>query len=178
MPRLFGCFAMFAIALASCAASRASAQVCQHCGCQECHKVCRLECKEKKVQVTCWGCKCEDFCLPCPSKPGCKHCESVCSDGECGDCHDGVLVKPKKFVWRDWCPSGAKLHTKKKLMKKTVTVTVPSYNWVVEDICDKCDAKCPGAALPPDGEIPPPPVAGVDLRYRPSAAPDAGALVR
>jgi hypothetical protein len=35
-------------------------------------------------------------------------------------------------------PGSAKVHTKKKLMKKTVTKKVPSHKWVVEDLCDNC----------------------------------------
>ncbi len=54
---------------------------CGHCNCDcECTKVCRLVVEEKKVQVVCWGCKCEDFCLPGPSDRGCKNCEEVCDD--------------------------------------------------------------------------------------------------
>ncbi len=145
---------------------RAGEGCCTHCGCHECHKVCRLVCEEKKVEVVCWGCKCENFCLPTHGKEIAKHCELVCDDQACGDCHNGVQVKPKKFVWREWCPSCAKMFTKKKLMKKVITKKIPTYKWVVEDVCDKCDAQCPGAALPPDGEIPAPPLANVELRYR------------
>jgi len=139
---------------------------CAHCGCDECHQVCRLVYEEKKVEVVCWGCKCEDFCLPGHGKEICKHCEMVC-DGESCNCHDGVKTHAKKFVWREWCPSCAKVYHRKKLMKKVVIKKIPTYKWVFEDVCDKCDAKNPGAALPADGEIPaPPPVASSDeLRY-------------
>ena len=37
-------------------------------------------------------------------------------------------------------PGGAKIYTKTKLMKKVETVTVPSYKWVVEDMCVQCAA--------------------------------------
>jgi hypothetical protein len=114
---------------------------CAHCGCQaDCHKVCRLVCEEKKVQVTCWGCKYENMCLPGPSTPGCEHCDTLCDEpdksGKGPDC-----VKPKDFVWKEWIPGCATIHTKTKLMKKTVTKKVPSFKWVVEDLCQECQAK-------------------------------------
>ena len=123
---------------------------CAHCGCQaQCQKVCRLVCEEKKVPVTCWGCKCEDFCLPKHSKPGCQHCEEVC-DEDPATC-DGPCTHAKKFVWTEWCPGCATLHTKKKLMKKTITKKVPSYKWVVEDLCCQCQARAEAAAVQPPG---------------------------
>jgi hypothetical protein len=128
--------------------ARAHDGCCSHCGCAAaCHKVCRLECGEKKVEIICWGCKCEDFCIPCKSKKGCKHCETVCDDCE-ADREAGVCAKPKNFVWFDWMPGGATIRTKTKLMKKIETVTVPSYKWVVEDMCPKCAANA--AATKPD----------------------------
>ncbi len=33
-------------------------------------------------------------------------------------------------------------------MKKTVTTTVPSFKWVVEDLCAKCTASCERVSLP------------------------------
>lgn len=132
---------------------------CAHCGCADgCQKVCRLVMEEKKVEVVCWGCKCEDFCLGGPSTPNCKHCEEVCAgDGKA----DSPCTHPKRFVWTEWCPSWAKVHTKKKLMKKTVTKKIPSYKWVVEDLCAVCQDKSPSADVPPGVEIPPAPVIDV-----------------
>ena len=89
-----------AIVVAAALAGRAEAEngFCAHCGCQaECRKVCRLVCEEKKVEVFCWGCKCEEFCVPCHSKTGCQHCETVCDD--CEKCEPGVpQSEPKRFV--------------------------------------------------------------------------------
>ena len=48
--------------------------------------------------------------------------------------------EPKKFSWTQWTPGGCPtLFTKQKLMKKVVTKTVPSYKWVVEDLCAECE---------------------------------------
>jgi hypothetical protein len=132
---------------------------CSHCGCKDsCQKVCRLVCEEKKVDVICWSVKCEDFCLPGPSKPCCKQCDVVCDP--CDDkAKEGDPVSvPKRFIWRDWIPSTcAKIYTKKKLMQKIETKKVPSYKWVVEDLCAKCESKTESAAVQPDAQIPAPP---------------------
>jgi len=134
---------------------RAAEGCCAHCGCDHaCQKVCRLVCEEKKITTTCWGCKEEDFCIPGPSKPGCKHCDMVCE--ECDP--KGPCVEPKKLVWREWIPgSCAKVYTKKKLMKRTVTTTVPSYKWVVEDLCPQCESACTAVSVPLGADIPPAP---------------------
>jgi hypothetical protein len=43
------------------------------------------------------------------------------------------------LLWRDWAPCGCPtMYTKKKLMRKTVTKKVPSYRFVVEDLCPVC----------------------------------------
>lgn len=132
---------------------------CLHCGRDDgCRKVCRLVCEPRKITTVCWGRQCEDFCIPGPTCPGCKKCESVCA--ECYDPRDpkGVQTRPKPLVWREWIPgSCAQVHTKAKLMKKTVTKSVPSYQWVVEDLCPQCLMECTPPAHPPDAVIPPPP---------------------
>lgn len=138
---------ILALCLAVSGDSQAGHGRCAHCGCADpCQKVCRLVCEEKKVEVVCWGMKCEDFCLPCPSKPGCEHSECVCQD--CEAAAAGICTVPQKFVWSEWCPRGAKMFTKTKLMKKVETKTVPSYKWVVEDLCSGCCAKQKGNATP------------------------------
>jgi hypothetical protein len=130
---------------------------CVRCGCTcPCQKTCRLVCEEKKVTVTCWGCQCEDFCLAGPGKRGCEHCEEVCA--ECTTQPNSVHAEPKPFVWFDWCPGNAKMFTKQKLMKKTITKTVPSYKWVVEDLCAACQSENKSVDVPPGTRVPPPPL--------------------
>ncbi len=140
---------------------------CAHCGCQAASQnVCRLVKEEKKVEIVCWGCQSEDFCVPGPSKPGCKHCEFVCHDCEENADPNAVQSKAKKFVWTEWIPGcSAKVYTKKKLMKKVITKKVPGYKWVVEDLCSQCDANCVGATVAPGDQLPTPPVAGAKLKY-------------
>jgi hypothetical protein len=64
------------------------------------------------------------------------------------------------FVWSHWTPCGCpKIVTKKKLMKKTVTKTVPAYKWVVEDLCPQCEAACTPVEVSDKSLIPPAPLA-------------------
>jgi hypothetical protein len=145
---------------------------CSHCGCEDqCEKVCRLVKEEKKIDVICWGCKCEDFCLPKPSSRCCEHCEMVCAeDGKPCD-PESPCVKEKKFVWTEWIPGcGATMHTKKKLMKKVITKKVPSYKWVVEDLCKQCETKAVVVAPEPDAAIPLPPAVEAKMLFGQNAA--------
>jgi hypothetical protein len=139
----------------------------QHCGCE---KVCRLVVEEKKVEIVCWGCECEDFCVPGPSCRGCKNCEEVCNFCDDKD-PKAPYSKPHKFVWYDWTPTPcANVFTKKKLMKKVITKKVPSYKWVVEDLCPDCESKTDAASIVEGVEIPAPPVKNVKLKYVQAAA--------
>jgi hypothetical protein len=122
-------------------------------------KRCELKIGKKKIKVVCYGCECAEVCLPCPSIPGCKHCEDVC-DGCCDSCDPCACdshcnKKPVcKVRWREWCPDGAQMYHIKKLVKYEVEKEVPDYKWVVVDCC------AAGAAAPaPAGDVPPvPPV--------------------
>jgi len=126
------------------------AQRCDRCGANvTCRKVCRLVREEKKVQITCWGCETEEFCVPKPSTKKCAHCEPECEDCEESPTSHFPLSLHKRFVWSEWIPGTAKIHTKKKLMKRTETKTVPSFKWVVEDLCANCNGRAP---RPPEGD--------------------------
>jgi hypothetical protein len=159
-----------AVAVAVCIVGRANAGGhCVRCGRDEaCQKVCRLVVEEKKVDVVCWGTKCEDFCVPGPSKPGCRNCELVCetSDASCTGPHTAT----KKFVSTEWIPGSAAVHTKKKLMKKTVTKKVPSHKWVVENLYSQCEANAVGPDIQPGVAVSTSPVVGANLKNRSTAA--------
>jgi len=129
---------------------------CALCGCNaECNKACRVVYEEKKVEVVCWGSKCEEFCVPGCSKRGCKHCEMVCDFCDETQDSDAPSSSPKKFTWRDWVPGCARVYTKNKLMKKTIVKKVPAYKWVVEDLCSQCEAQSKSAQIPPGVQMPP-----------------------
>lgn len=152
---------------------------CHHCGCDcTCRTICRLVCEEKKVDVVCWGAKCEEFCLPCAGIPCYENCEMVCN--ECCDCDPGTPnTKPKKFVWIDWKPTKAQIFTRSKLMKKTITKTVPSYHWEVEELCPYCEARCECASVGPNAKLPPVPVADTVVKYHKlSAEPNRDTVVK
>jgi hypothetical protein len=105
------------------------------CGC----KVCKLVCEQKKLTVTCYGCKCKDICIPGRSQDGCKHC-ATCSGGsaaKCGEC------PPKcEFCWRDWCPCGcAEPRTIHVLTKYQAEKKIAWYHWEVVD-GGTLDANC------------------------------------
>jgi len=139
------------------AMARASEGCCSHCGCSSnrCRKVCRLVSEDRKITTTCWGMECEDFCVPGPSTPECKHCEMVCENGPE---EKQVCVQPKRLVWTSWIPGcGQEIFTKRKLMKKTVTTKVPSFKWVVEDLCAECTAKFDPVSVPKGTRLPPMP---------------------
>lgn len=143
---------------------------CAQCSCQtSCTKVCRLVCEEKQVEVVCWGCANEEFCIPGPSKRSTRHCELLdCCDEELPG---AVQAKKKKFVWYEWLPGGAKLFTRKKLMKRTVTTTVKTYKWVVEDTCSECFVTIPITEVCDDAEIPPVPAEYQHLKRIPFSTP-------
>jgi hypothetical protein len=42
-------------------------------------------------------------------------------------------------------------------MKKVIVKTVPSYKWVIEDLCSQCEGKCERVAVQPGAVVPPPP---------------------
>lgn len=116
--------------------------ICAHCGaCGCCQKVWHPVVEEKKVEVPCWGCKCEEFCVPGPSCEGCRHCKTVCDN--CNDKCDPTKSHgdPKKFIWTDWFPCCAQTYTRTKLMKKVEFVRMPSYKWIEEDLCPECAAE-------------------------------------
>ena len=135
---------LFSFALAICLIGAAApATKCARCGAAcPCKKVCKLVCEDKKFDVVCWGCKCEPFCTPGPGCVAREHCQCVCPTCNEGEKPSGVCSEPKRFIWREWVPSFAQMHTKTKLMKRTEQVKVPTYKWVVEDVC--CNCLCAG----------------------------------
>src|SRR5687768_11781273 len=67
-------------------------------GCCGDGKRCELKIGKKKIKVICYGCECDAVCLPCPSTPGCEHCEDVCDgccdSGCCDSCDSHCSKKP------------------------------------------------------------------------------------
>jgi hypothetical protein len=131
---------------------------CAKCGCEDGCLVCRLEPDEKKIKATCYAVECKPICLPNASQRGCRHEEIV-------DCSkDGAPGSAKKFVWFDWCPGTAHVQTPKHLMKKTTEKKVPSYKWVVENLCEKCQRKCQQETIPAGADVPTPPRVAAKIR--------------
>jgi hypothetical protein len=166
MDQLLSRIALASLLLAFVAPVASADEVCccAECGCETCQKTCRLVEEEKKVEIICWGKKCEDFCVPCKSERGCKNCEMVCD--ACGDkgC-EGICVEPKRYVWYDWIPGcGAQIYTRHKLMRGVTTKKVPGFKWVVEDLCPECVLKAEAMRLSPNADVPPPPMLAENVR--------------
>ena len=150
------------LALVGLSQSATAGDCCCECGNSNCgvRKVCRLVKETKKIEKICYGCECEDYCLPGKSCKGCLNSESTCDD-ECGDCCtkscDSCECKDHKpaccLCWFDWTPTCAKVKTRKKLVKYVVTKEIPSWKWKVEEVCAGCcpDNSCTGGA---DGGVP------------------------
>ncbi len=136
-------FACFCLGLFTTPNAVAQDRCCAHCGCHErVTKICRFVREDKKITATCWGVQEESFCVNGPSCEGCKHCETICKKDRSDKADVQVCSKPKTLTWTNWIPqANASIFTKKKLMKKTVTKSVPSFRWVVEDLCDRCRAE-------------------------------------
>lgn len=112
----------------------AGGHCCEQCG-HECKtsRVCHVIVEMKKVPKTCYSCECEDFCVPGPSKRCGRAPEP--DDSACGE-----LCLQERWYW-NWIPGCAKVYKRSKLIKKVTQVEVPSFKWVVEDLCPECRAK-------------------------------------
>jgi len=134
MQRIVVCLALAMFGLI---ARGAAADCCCECGCQaQCCKVCRCVPDIKKVTRVCYGCECEDVCIPGPSKICGYTCE--CPDKCPGEGTLFLFNHPhKKPIWQ---PSCAKVAHRTKLVKKEETKEVKGWKWVVEDLCPKCAA--------------------------------------
>lgn len=114
-----------AMLVSSAPAGNHNSACCNQCGCGV-RKVCRMKCEMKDVTTYRYCAKCEDFCLPGPSK--CCGSKLVC------DCQALCGVK-KQHLWQPTC--GHMCH-KKMLVKIPVTKKVPVYTCEVVCICNGC----------------------------------------
>ena len=136
---------------------------------------CELKIGKKKIKVICYGCECDQVCMPCPSDKGCTHCENIC-DGSCCDTGCGCECDHKpicKFHWTDWCPGGAVAYHRKKLVKYEAEKEVPDYKWEVVKFDTHGHGPAPKAA--PGSEMPPVPPAPKPVSFTKKAP--AGARI-
>ena len=89
--------------------------------------VCKLVCTTRIIETVCYGCACEEICVPGPSRRCCTIRQQACER----DCRS-------MFVWTQWIPGCARLFHRKTLKKYLVTKEIPSYKWVVVPAC-RCD---------------------------------------
>ncbi len=168
-----------ALLLGLCVPAAWAGDRCCQCG-NDCgvRKVCRLVCEEKKVEEICYTCECEDYCLPPPSHRGCLHEDHICVETDCESCERSPRCR---IEWFDWTPKGcAKLRTRNKLVKYVVEKKVPSYKWVVEDLCDDCchHAMNDAAQAFSEGDAGTASVEAFDHAPPPDTAADAAGAVR
>ena len=50
-------------------------------------------------------------------------------------------------------------------MKHTITKTIPSFKWVVEPLCDKCQVDSQQQSVPAPADTPPPPKVSARILY-------------
>lgn len=120
-----------------------------------CGKVCKLVCETRKLVDVGYGNECKAICLPAPSRPGCKHCMTVCGECKTNDpCSNCETTAPKfEFCWRDWfacgctTPRNIKVLTKYQAEKK-----ICWYHWEVVD-ASCCDCISAGDNTSDGGEI-------------------------
>jgi len=111
--------------------------------CPTCGKVCKLVCETKKLTATCYGSQPKDFCIPEPSRRGCKHC-AECYGKSTDPCTDCNTCQPKcEFCWRDWFACGcAQPRTVRVLTKYQAEKEICWYHWeVVDASCGDCVTK-------------------------------------
>jgi hypothetical protein len=152
-PTAMKSFICCALVLLTGAASAQAGDCCDSCGCDSrCSKVCRPVPSTKTVTKTEYSCECEDFCVPGRSL------RTVCHD-ECGK---------KKIVYTPTC---GEVRTRKKLVKKETSTTVPTTKWVVENLCLRCASQKTSEPAPQDGMA----ESRVPLRDVKALAEDVGA---
>jgi hypothetical protein len=123
------------------------------CNRPACGKVCKLICGTTKLTAVGYGCECKDICIPGPSVPGCKHCETrCCCDSDVKGCRPKI-----EFCWYDWFTCGcARPRTIRVLTKYQAEKEVPAYHWEVVDGCNcccPCGCHCVYKPAPPDSQL-------------------------
>jgi hypothetical protein len=108
----------------------AAGEHCARCGaCRNLKKVCRAVPEVEEIEQICWSVKCEDFCVPGPSK-------------RCGIVHECDQCGP--WCRTIWQPTCACVRTRKVPVKTVVKRKIPKVKWVVETVCADCCHACAG----------------------------------
>ncbi len=131
---------------------------CARCGCrQKCQRyVCHVVCGTKKVTKICWDVKCEPHCplLPgcgafLPKKKGaCGSCAPAPCTPDCGQCDQPECGSCGCSHRSEVPPRCGHVRTRKRLMKKVITVEVPVYRCEVKYLCNECCQEEPVEAAP------------------------------
>jgi hypothetical protein len=109
-----------------------------------CGKLCKLVCETNTLAAVGYGYECDTICIPSPSRPGSKHCDTTCClTDDIGGCPPRI-----DFCWYDWFACGcAKPRTIKLLTKYQAEREICSYRWEVVD-AESCECVTQDAATP------------------------------
>ena len=120
---------------------------CGHCGCAApCKRMCKVVPDVKEVKKVVWQVKCEEFCTPYPGCPGHK-CDGGCNEGCAAGCDVGCDAGCGKGCGRAIvAPECGPVRARKILVKKEITVQVPTFKCVP---CYGCDSCCESGAVVP-----------------------------
>jgi hypothetical protein len=117
-----------ALVVAISAPAYAGDSCCTSCGCHRVKKVCVPVCETIKETTWEYCCKCEDFCVPGPSK-----CVGTCCEPDCSGCPKCVKVMQ---------PTCGGIFTRNILLKTPVVKEKCVTKWVVKTVCCGCDHDC------------------------------------
>src|SRR6476660_5765377 len=108
-------------------------------------KVCKIVCETKKLTSICYGSDSKDFCIPEPSRRGCKHCAECYGKAPSDTCNCNSCQPKCEFCWRDWFACGcAQPRTVRVLTKYQAEKKICWYHWEVLDAAC-CDCVTPSA---------------------------------
>lgn len=105
---------------------------CPGCGCHQTKKICVPVREVKKETTYEYTCKCEDFCVPGPSRV-----VGHCVHKDCNGCEHCCPVRE---------PTCARVRSKVVLVKVPVTKEKCEIKWVVKCVCCNCGRQCGGCS--------------------------------
>lgn len=97
---------------------------CDRCGCGNgVRRVCVPTPVEREKTKVCWSHRCEEICIPGPS----RYLGKTCEHDACGS------------WWKEWwAPTCARVIRRHVPVKREVTRKVPGVEWTIEERCGRC----------------------------------------
>lgn len=132
---------------------------CDRCGCGSgVRRVCVPTPVDREKTKVCWSYRCEEICIPGPS----RYLGKTCEHDECGS------------WWKEWwAPTCARVIRRHVPVRREVTRTVPGVEWKIEERCERCRHLGPGeptgAREQPDADEEPSQAKGPEAIATPAA---------